>query len=100
MRYAIVIENAGGNFSAYVPDLPGCVSTGKTVRQVKANIQQDISIHLEGVNLDGHSIPPPTSLAENTDVATNCAQWVASKYKLQLGLVCFSNRTHPGVRAS
>ena len=69
MRYAIVIENAGGNYSAYVPDLPGCVSTGETVPQVEANIRKAINFHLEGLKLDGHSIPPATSLVEYIDVA-------------------------------
>ena len=69
MRYAIVIENAGGNYSAYVPDLPGCVSTGETVPQVEANIRQAINFHLEGLKLDGQSIPPATSLVEYIDVA-------------------------------
>ena len=69
MRYAIVIENAGGNYSAYVPDLPGCVSTGETVLQVEANIRQAINFHLERLKLDGQSIPPATSLVEYIDVA-------------------------------
>ena len=47
MRYAIVIERAGNNFGAYVPDLPGCVSTGYTVAEVEANIREAIEVHIE-----------------------------------------------------
>lgn len=49
MRYAIVIENAGSNYSAYVPDLPGCVATGGTVEEVEREIREAIEFHLEGL---------------------------------------------------
>ena len=49
MRYAIVIEKANGNLSAYVPDLPGCVATGKTPKEVNANIRDAIRFHLDGL---------------------------------------------------
>ncbi|MBD3563461.1 type II toxin-antitoxin system HicB family antitoxin, partial [Planktothrix sp. FACHB-1355] len=49
MRYAVVIEKAEGNYSAYVPDLPGCVSVGDTIEEVKQNIQEAIEFHLEGM---------------------------------------------------
>jgi predicted RNase H-like HicB family nuclease len=61
MRYAIVIENAGRNFSAYAPDLPGCVSTGATPDEVEANMREAIALHLEGLREDGLPIPPPAS---------------------------------------
>lgn len=54
MRYAIVIEKAEGNFSAYVPDLPGCVATGATVEEVEAEIREAIAFHVEGLRPDGH----------------------------------------------
>jgi predicted RNase H-like HicB family nuclease len=64
MRYAVVIEKANGNYSAYVPDLPGCVAAGPTVEAVESEIREAIRFHIEGLKEDGHSVPPPTSLAE------------------------------------
>ena len=64
MRYAIVIEKAEGNYSAYVPDLPGCVATGETVQAVEAQIREAIRFHIEGLRADGAPIPVPTSIAE------------------------------------
>lgn len=69
MRYAIVIEKAKGNFSAYVPDLPGCVATGATVEEVEAEIREAIAFHLEGLREDGLPVPPPSSQVEYVDVA-------------------------------
>jgi predicted RNase H-like HicB family nuclease len=69
MRYAIVIENAGSNYSAYVPDLPGCVATGATVKEVEESIREAIELHLEGMRKDGTPIPPPSSRVEYVDVA-------------------------------
>ena len=69
MRYAIVIENAGGNFSAYVPDLPGCVATGTTVQETELAIREVIEFHLEGLREDGDPIPPPSSLVDYVEVA-------------------------------
>jgi predicted RNase H-like HicB family nuclease len=64
MRFAVVIERAEGNFSAYVPDLPGCVATGGTIKAVEAEIRQAIRFHIEGLRADGAEIPQPTSIAE------------------------------------
>jgi predicted RNase H-like HicB family nuclease len=64
MRYAVVIEKADGNFSAYVPDLPGCVATGRDVAAVEANIREAIRFHIEGMKEDGIDVPAPTSIAE------------------------------------
>ncbi len=69
MRYAIVIEMAEGNFSAYVPDLPGCVATGGTVEEVESQIREAIEFHLEGMREDGTPIPPPASRVEYVDIA-------------------------------
>ena len=63
-RFLIVIENANGNYSAYAPDLPGCVATGKTVEQTEANMYEAIRLHLKGLREDGADIPEPTSIAE------------------------------------
>ncbi|MBB1090207.1 type II toxin-antitoxin system HicB family antitoxin [Rhodopseudomonas palustris] len=64
MRYAVVIEKAEGNYSAYVPDLPGCVATGETVAAVEAEIREAIRFHIDGLKDDGLPVPAPTSLAE------------------------------------
>ncbi len=64
MRYAIVIEKTEQNYSAFVPDLPGCVATGQTVADVEHEIRDAIRFHIEGLKADGVKIPPPTSLAE------------------------------------
>lgn len=67
MRYAVVIEKAGGNFSAYVPDLPGCIATGATVAAVEQEIRTAIRFHIDGLREDGEPVPQPTSLAEYVD---------------------------------
>jgi predicted RNase H-like HicB family nuclease len=67
MRYAVVIEKADGNYSAYVPDLPGCVATGSTVEAVEERIREAIRFHIEGLQEDGLPVPAPTSLAEYVD---------------------------------
>jgi len=64
MRYAIVIEKAEGNYSAFVPDLPGCVATAATVADVETEIREAIRFHIEGLKADGLEVPRPTSLAE------------------------------------
>lgn len=69
MRYAIVIEKAEDNYSAYVPDLPGCVATGATVAEVESQIREAIAFHVEGMREDGLPIPPPSSQVEYIDVA-------------------------------
>jgi len=68
MRYAVVIEHAGGNFSAYVPDLPGCVATGATAEEVTREIREAIAFHLDGLRADGLPIPPASSAAEYVEV--------------------------------
>jgi predicted RNase H-like HicB family nuclease len=67
MRYAIVIEKADGNYSAYVPDLPGCVAAGPTVEAVEHDIRDAIRFHIAGLRADGLPIPAPTSIAEYVD---------------------------------
>lgn len=64
MRYAVVIEKADGNFSAYVPDLPGCIATGDTVKAVEGEIREAIRFHIEGLKADGLPVPAPTSIAD------------------------------------
>jgi predicted RNase H-like HicB family nuclease len=69
MRYAIVIEDAGPNFSAYVPDLPGCVATGATLEEVQREIREAIALHLEGMREDGDPIPQPSSSVQYVEIA-------------------------------
>ncbi|MGQ0833419.1 MAG: type II toxin-antitoxin system HicB family antitoxin [Gammaproteobacteria bacterium] len=69
MRYAVVIEKAEGNFSAYVPDLPGCVATGSTLEETEAAIREAIEFHLEGLRADGEPIPDPSSRVDYVEVA-------------------------------
>ncbi|MBS0455802.1 MAG: type II toxin-antitoxin system HicB family antitoxin [Proteobacteria bacterium] len=70
MRYAIVIERAAaGNFSAYVPDLPGCVATAATIEEIEQEIRFAIAFHLDGMREDGSEILPPSSQVEYVDIA-------------------------------
>jgi predicted RNase H-like HicB family nuclease len=69
MRYAIVIEKAEGNYSAYVPDLPGCVAAGATVAATEKSIREAMELHLEGMREDGLDIPPPSSKVEYVEIA-------------------------------
>ena len=64
MRYAVVIEKANGNYSAYVPDLPGCVTTGDTVVALENENREAIRFHIDGLQADGAVVPQPTSIAE------------------------------------
>ena len=69
MRYAVVIEKAGTNYSAYVPDLPGCVATGNTVPETEVAIREAIELHISGMREDGTPVPPPSSQVDYVDVA-------------------------------
>jgi len=69
MRYAIVVEKTENNFSACVPDLPGCVATGQTVEEVENEIRTAIEFHIEGLREDGLTIPQPVSIVEYLEVA-------------------------------
>jgi len=69
MKYAVVIEDAGSNFSAYVPDLPGCIATGNSFEEVEREIRSAIQFHLEGMKQDGLPIPKPSSAVEYVEVA-------------------------------
>ena len=69
MRYAVVIENADSNYSAYVPDLPGCVATGASLAEAGTAIREAIAFHLDGLREDGLPIPAPCSRVEYVEVA-------------------------------
>jgi len=62
-RFLIVIEKADGNYSAYTPDLPGCVATGATREETEQNMYQAIEFHIKGLSEDGLPIPESTSFA-------------------------------------
>jgi predicted RNase H-like HicB family nuclease len=68
-RYAIVLENAGPNWGAYVPDLPGCVATGATRAETEAAIREAIQFHLEGMAEDNEPVPEPTCEVDYVEVA-------------------------------
>jgi len=69
MRYAIVIEGTTGNYGAYVPDLPGCVTIGETLEEVRSLIREAIEFHLDGMREDGTPIPEPSSRVAYVEVA-------------------------------
>jgi predicted RNase H-like HicB family nuclease len=64
-RYAVVFEDAGRNWAAYVPDLPGCVATARTLDECKSVIAEAIRFHLDGMRADGLPLPPPVTVAEH-----------------------------------
>jgi predicted RNase H-like HicB family nuclease len=68
-EYVIVIEDTGPNLSAYVPDLPGCVSTGASVEEVTANMREAIAMHIASLREHGENVPPATSRASTVQVA-------------------------------
>ncbi|MDP2730746.1 MAG: type II toxin-antitoxin system HicB family antitoxin [Dehalococcoidales bacterium] len=63
-KYLVIFEKANDNYSAYSPDLPGCIATGATRKEVEKNIREAISFHLEGLKEDGLSVPEPSSFTE------------------------------------
>jgi predicted RNase H-like HicB family nuclease len=69
MRYAIVIERAGHNYAAYVPDLPGCVAVGDTFEETRREIREAIEFHLEGMRADGSPVPEPITRVAYVDVS-------------------------------
>lgn len=69
MRYAMIIETGKRNYSAYLPDLPGCVATGETLEEVRQRMREAIELHLAGMREDGLPIPEPTSLADYVEAA-------------------------------
>jgi predicted RNase H-like HicB family nuclease len=67
-RYAIVMEKAKSNYAAYVPDLPGCVATGATVKETERRIREAIEIHVAGLREDGLPVPKPSSRVDYVEV--------------------------------
>ena len=70
MRHAVVIEKARNNYSAYVPDLPGCVATGATIEETERQIREAIDMHLSGLREDGLPIPQACCQVEYVEVST------------------------------
>jgi predicted RNase H-like HicB family nuclease len=68
MRYAVVIETVGDNFSAYAPDLPGRIATGATFKETETQIREAIEFHIEGLREDGLPLPPATSQVEYIEI--------------------------------
>jgi predicted RNase H-like HicB family nuclease len=69
-RYTVIFEQAGSNWSAYVPDLPGCITTGKTLEETTRNIREAIEGHLATLRQFGDPIPQPSTLAAEIEVTT------------------------------
>jgi predicted RNase H-like HicB family nuclease len=67
-KYLVVYEKARNNYSAYSPDIPGCIATGRTRKQVEKNIKEAISFHLEGLEKDGLPVPEPAAFTEYVEV--------------------------------
>lgn len=67
-RYAVLFEGAESNWAAYVPDLPGCITTGKTIEETERNIREAISGHLPTLREFGEAIPEPTSVAREIEI--------------------------------
>jgi predicted RNase H-like HicB family nuclease len=68
MQYLVVIEKTATGFSAYSPDLPGCVSTGSTREEIDKNIREAIEFHLEGLRQEGYELPPPSTYSTYIDI--------------------------------
>ena len=69
MKYLIVIEKSDTGYSAYLPDLPGCVSTGTTIEETEQNMHEAIAFHIEGLKEEGYAIPEPTSRSSHVEIA-------------------------------
>ncbi len=67
-KYLVIFEKANSNYSAYVPDLPGCIATGASRREVEKNIKEAISFHIDGLTKDGSSLPAPAAFTEYVEV--------------------------------
>lgn len=68
MKYAVVIERADSNYSAYVPDLPGCIAAGATMKETENSIWGAIEFHIQSMKKDGLSVPLPSSSVKYIEV--------------------------------
>lgn len=64
MKYLVIIEKANNNYSAYLPDVPGCVATGRTIEEVKKNLEEALALHIESMTEEGLPIPEPKAQAD------------------------------------
>ncbi|MEM9997630.1 MAG: type II toxin-antitoxin system HicB family antitoxin [Bacteroidota bacterium] len=69
MKYLVVIEPTETGFSAYSPDLPGCVATGKTIAHVEQEMQEAMAFHIEGLRLEGYPVPEPATRSAYVEIA-------------------------------
>jgi predicted RNase H-like HicB family nuclease len=67
-KYLVIYEKAGSNYSAYSPDLPGCIATGKTRKETEKNIKEAIGLHINGLKEEGLPLPEPASFTEYIEV--------------------------------
>ncbi len=74
-RYAIVVEAGAENFSAYFPDLPGCVTTGASLEEVRENMREAIQLHLYSLWRDGEDVPAPSCIADGVEVPDDPQAW-------------------------
>ena len=81
MRYAVVIEKAAKNYSAYLPDVPGCIAAGKTVEQTLSLLREALVMHFDAMNDDKETIPDPDSLVTYLDVETPAERATANQTK-------------------
>ncbi len=81
MRYAIVIEKAGNNYGAYVPDLPGCIATGATMDEAEAMIREAIEIHIEGMREDNLPMPPSIAQTRYVEIGSNAQLGAAQQLR-------------------
>ena len=68
-RFLVIVEKATGNYSAYSPDLPGCIATGKTPEEAKQNMQQAVEMHIHGLVEDGLPVPEPQAFPDYVTLA-------------------------------
>lgn len=81
-RYLVIYENGGSNLSGFAPDVPGCVSTGHSLEEMRTNLREALEFHLEGLALDGHPIPATsTRLAEVPE--DDLAEWLTIELPLR-----------------
>jgi predicted RNase H-like HicB family nuclease len=67
-KYAVIFEQAESNWAAYVPDLPGCITTGKTLEETERNVREAISGHIQTLREFGEPVPEPTSVVKEIEV--------------------------------
>ncbi len=69
MQYVAIFERAGANFSAYLPDVPGCVATGRTREATRRNLTAALALHIAGLREDGLPVPEPSAIADAVELA-------------------------------